>query len=254
MVKNPDRHPLAGWRILVTRPREQASVLGEALQNAGAEAVIFPTITLGPPPTWRPFDAAVARLPSYDWMVFTSPSAVRFAVDRAPDLPAQLGLAGAPRVAAVGSETAKALAQHAVSAIVPSDQRQEGLAQALSGLAPGHRVLFPQALGGRETLRQALESQGVSVDVVPVSETVPIPFSEGTRPPVFDVATFASPSALRAFVDAFGAAVLAETVVAVIGPTTEAAARAAGVAVHVVAPTPSVPALVSALCAHLRPR
>jgi uroporphyrinogen III methyltransferase/synthase len=254
MGNNPDRHPLAGWRVLVTRPRGQAAALGQALEEAGAEAVIFPTIALGPPPTWLPFDAAVARLSTYGWIVFTSPSAVRFAVDRAPDLPAQLALAGAPRVAAVGSETAKALAQHAVDAVVPTDQRQEGLVQTLGSLSPGTRVLFPQALGGRETLRQALESQGVSVDVVPVSETVALPFPEGTRPPAFDVATFASPSALRAFVDAFGAASLAGAVVAVIGRTTEAAARAAGVTVNIVAPTPSVAALVSALCAHRRPR
>jgi uroporphyrinogen III methyltransferase/synthase len=254
MANDPDPHPLAGWRILVTRPQEQAAALGRALEAVGAEAVIFPTIALGPPPSWQPFDSAVAHLATYDWIVFTSPSAVRFAIERAPTLPVRLALADAPRVAAVGSETAKALAHNGVSASVPAEQRQEGLVQLLGDLSPGMRVLFPQALGGRETLREALQSQGVSVDVVPVSETVPLPYSPGARPPAFDVATFASPSALRAFVDAFGVAALAGTVVAVIGPTTEAAAQAAGVAVTVVAPSPSVSALVAALCAHLPPR
>jgi uroporphyrinogen III methyltransferase / synthase len=254
MVNTPDRHRLAGWRILVTRPREQALALSQALEDAGAEPVIFPTIAVGPPPTWQPFDAAVARLATYDWMVFTSPSAVRFAVDRAPGLPVQLALAGAPRVAAVGSETAKALARYALSATVPSDQRQEGLVQTLGALSPGTRVLFPQALGGRELLREELEAQGISVDVVPISETTALPLAQGVPLPAFDVATFASPSALRAFVDAFGVAALAGKVVAVIGRTTEAAARTTGITVDVVAPTPSVPALVSALCAHLRPR
>ena len=125
MVNNPDRRPLAGWRILVTRPREQAPALGQALEEAGADPVIFPTIALGPPPTWQPFDAAVAHLPTYAWLVFTSPSAVRFAIERAPQLPVQLLQPAAPRVAAVGSETAKALARHAVSAVVPTDQRDK---------------------------------------------------------------------------------------------------------------------------------
>jgi uroporphyrinogen-III synthase len=155
-------------------------------------------------------------------------------------------------VAAVGTETAKALGAHGVAAVVPEDQRQEGLVGALAGLEPGTAVLFPQAIGGRETLREALERAGVTVDVVPVSETLPLALPN--PPPPFDVATFASPSALRAFVAGCGTAALATSTVAVIGPTTEAAARDAGVPVHVVAHQPSVAALVSALCAYLTPR
>jgi uroporphyrinogen III methyltransferase/synthase len=251
-MTTPVHHPLAGWRILVTRPEEQATTLARALEAVGGEPVVFPTIAVGPPPTWQPFDAAVARLQEYAWIVFTSPSAVRFALGHAPDLPGRLRAPDGPSVAAVGSETARALAEHGVNAVVPADQRQEGLALTLGDLPPGTRVLFPQALGGREMLREVLERAGVSVDVVAVSETVPVPMA--AQPPPFDVATFASPSALRAFVDAFGAEALAPAVVAVIGPTTEAAARTAGVTVNLVAPTPSVSALVAALCGHLGPR
>ena len=239
---------LSGWRVLVTRPREQAVTLATALEAEGAEAVVFPTIELGPPPSWAPFDAAVSRLSDYAWVVFTSPSAVRFAFGHAPDLPVRLGTRPGPAVAAVGPETAKALADHGVEALVPDDQRQEGLIEILGTLGPGTTILFPQAIGGRETLREVLEAAGISVAVVPVSETLPVKI-QGPPPP-FDVATFASPSALRAFVDRVGLAALAGKVVAVIGPTTAAAARQIGVSVHVVAPKPSVSALVAALCAH----
>ena len=252
MKTNSAHGRLSGWRFLVTRPQEQAAALARALEAAGGEAILFPTIALGPPPTWAPFDAAVDRLSTYAWIVFTSPSAVRFAFGRAASLPNLLGGSSQPAVAAVGSETAKALATYGVAAAVPEDQRQEGLIQSLAGLKPGTAVLFPQAVGGRETLRETLERIGVRVDVVPVSTTAPLALPG--PPPAFDVATFASPSALRAFVDGLGAQALANVIVAVIGPTTEAAARDAGVAVQVVAPTPSVPALVSALCAYLPPR
>lgn len=252
METDPAHGRLSGWRFLVTRPREQAQALAQALERAGGEAVVFPTIELGPPPTWAPFDAAVGRLSTYAWIVFSSPSAVRFAFGRAPALPTLLGGGGRPAVAAVGTETAKTLATYGVAAVVPDDQRQEGLIHALADLKAGASVLFPQAVGGRETLREALERGGVRVDVVPVSTTAALPLRG--PPPPFDVATFASPSALRAFIGALGAGALAKSTVAVIGPTTAAAAREAGLAVHVMAPTPSVAALVSALCAYLPPR
>jgi uroporphyrinogen-III synthase len=240
--------PLGGWRVLVTRPIEQAAPLAQALREAGAEPIVYPTIALAPPPSWAPFDAAVVALNSYDWIVFTSPSAVRFASERASDLPVALSSAAAPAVAAVGSQTARALRERGIDvALVPDDQRQEGLAAAFASLSIGARVLFPQALGGRELLLETLSQRKVNVDVVPISQTSALSLS--SPPPEFDVATFASPSALRAFVAGRGTAALAGKVVAVIGPTTAQAARDAGVTVDVMPPAPSVAALVAALVA-----
>ena len=240
---------LRGYRVLVTRPLEQGAALAATLVAAGAVPVMYPTIALGPPPSWQAFDEAFARLVTYAWVVFTSPSAVRFALQRHPALGAALADARAPRVAAVGRETARALNDHGVPvALVPEEQRQEGLVASFGALPAGTRVLFPQALGGRELLAEFLSAHGVSVDVVAVSQTTALPL-DGAPPP-FDAATFASPSALRAFVAARGAASLQGKLVAVIGPTTAEAARAAGVAVDVVAPAPSVGALVQAIADH----
>ncbi len=94
-------------------------------------------------------------------------------------------------------------------------------------------------------MRDELVRRGYAVDVVPVSQTIARDLTE--PPPAFDVATFASPSALRAFVERLGGGRLAEARVAVIGPTTAAAAAALDVRVDAMPPNPSVAALVQCL-------
>lgn len=231
-------------RVLLTRPTEQAEGWAQALRQSGALPVSYPTITVGPPPSWQPMDEAIERLSGYDWIVFTSAAAARFTVGRT----GAERLAGV-RVAAVGAETARALASLGVPvAVVPNEQHGVGLAQALSQLGPGTRVLFPQALGGRVELREALAAQGCHVDVVPASQTLPV--SPLPAVPAFDVATFASPSALRAFVAGAGLAPLQSHPFVVLGPTTAATASALGLEPETAA-APNAAGLVAAVAASL---
>ncbi len=231
---------LDGLRVLLTRPAAQAGEWAAALTDAGANVLAYPTIDIAPPPSWEPLDEALGRVREYDWLVFTSAAAVRHTLGRLKD-----ALPSLPRIAAVGAETARAVETHGLRVtLVPEDQRQEGLISALNDLRPGTRVLFPQAVGGRDELRNALLGRGCVVDVVFASQTVPR--REQPPLPAFDVATFASPSALRAFVAAHGPAPLVAATVAVIGPTTAAAAEAFGL--HpIVAKAPNVDALIHAI-------
>jgi uroporphyrinogen-III synthase len=109
----------------------------------------------------------------------------------------------------------------------------------------GLRILFPQALGGRALFTQELRARGATVDVVPVSQTLPLELA--SPPPDFHLAIFASPSALRAFLGAWSSAGLLGRAIATIGPTTAAAVREAGLEPDVVAPAPSVESILEAV-------
>jgi uroporphyrinogen-III synthase len=238
------RVSLAGLRVLLTRPEgEGADEWSAAFVRAGAVPIAYPTVAILPPESWRPVDEAAANLGAYDWIVFTSQTAVTFFAARLPSgrFPSDLRA----RIATVGKSTAQSIERRGGQvALLPEDSRQEGLVQALRDLPAGTRVLFPLAAGGRTLLAQNLRARGCAVDVVTVYRTESK--SDLPAPPEFDVAVFASPSALKAFVDRLGTSPLADKAIAVIGPTTAKEAGTHGLR-PVVADSPGVDALVLAI-------
>jgi uroporphyrinogen-III synthase len=243
---------LEGLRVLVTRPVSgKDDRWAAALSAAGAAVVRYPTIEVLPPPSWEPLDQALRQVGSYDWIIFTSQPAVQFTASRMQGgrFP---GGQPHPRIAAVGAETARALEKAGAHVdLVPSDQRQEGVMDALRDLEVGTRLLFPHALAGRDMLIDALRGRGCQVDVVAAYQTAP----RDPMPPLpaFDVATFASPSALVAFVEKHGTCALASKTIAVIGPTTAAEAVRHGLS-PVIAAEPNIDALISAIASECSPK
>jgi uroporphyrinogen-III synthase len=239
---------LAGLRVLITRPKgDGADEWAVALAERGAVPIPFPTVAIVPPPSWQPVDEAVARLDSYDWLVLTSQHAVAYFSSRLPG--SRFPPALRAQIAAVGHATAAAIAQAGGTVtLVPADMRQEGLAEAMASAQTPRRVLFPVAAEGRTLLVQALRAVGATVDVVTAYRTEAK--NDLPPPPPFDVAVFASPSALRAFVAAIGTPSLDGKLVAVLGPTTADEARAQGLR-PIVAAAPSVDALADAISCSL---
>ena len=67
---------------MVTRPRDEGSRAAVALETLGAEVLLAPTVEVRPISDPGPLDAAIDRLASYDWLVFTSANGVRFFLER----------------------------------------------------------------------------------------------------------------------------------------------------------------------------
>jgi uroporphyrinogen-III synthase len=249
---------LAGRRIVVTRRPEQAGGLTAALVALGAEVQEVPLLELAPPSDPAPLARAVAELASCDWVALTSANAVGAlagALERiGRPLPASV------RVASVGPSTSRAVRERlgAEPALEPPSHFQaEGLLRAFEPIdMMGRRVLLPVSDRARDVLAEGLRARGAQVDVVVAYRTVaPAGAAEalaGALRSGADLVALASPSAVEALV-AGRAGRPAGCPVAVIGPVTEHAARAAGLDVRVVASPATVEALVEAIRRYFLP-
>lgn len=254
----PPKAGLAGRRIVITRRREQARELNQALRRRGATVIELPTIALAPPRSWKPLDAALARLDLYHWVIFTSVNGVEHFLARLRKLggsPARLRRA---RLAAIGPATARALLRYGLRVdVVPEEFHAEGLVAALQKRRwRGQRVLVARAAQARELLPRQLRRQGARVDVVAVYRTVAPPASARRARAIFrrhspDLIAFTSSSTVRNFFALLGRGaarqLLAGVAVATIGPVTSRTARALGLRVAVEAHPHTVPALVRAV-------
>lgn len=257
-----ERKPLFGRCLVVTRPRAQAAGFVGALTDLGADVLCCPTIEIVPPASWAPLDAAIDRLAAYDWLVLTSVNGVAMFFERLRERRCDVRVLHRARIAAVGSETAAAIAARGLQVeVVPAEFRAEAVAAAMTaaGVA-GARVLLPRAAVAREILPAMLRQAGATVDEVPAYETVAPRADLGelrdrlARRAV-DLVTFTSSSTVRNFVALLGAdapALLAGLRAACIGPITADTARAAGLAVVVQPATYTVAAFTEAIVEHLR--
>jgi uroporphyrinogen III methyltransferase/synthase len=113
-----ESRPLFARRIVVTRPRAQASKLGRMLRQEGAEVIHYPAIEIVDPPSWDEVDHAVEKLAGghYTWVAFSSPNGVERFFDRLVELGydarafrarvAGVGPPPAPRSVPISSPTA----------------------------------------------------------------------------------------------------------------------------------------------------
>ena len=142
-----DKKPLFGKTLLVTRAREQASLLSSLLESLGANCIEAPAIKILPPDSFEVLDQAIAKLNDYYWLIFTSANGVEYFFQRLRQASLDARALGGVKVAAIGALTAARLRDYGVIAdIVPLEFRAEGIIAALDGkIKPGMKVLIPRA-------------------------------------------------------------------------------------------------------------
>ena len=236
-----EKLPLAGKKILVTRPRQQISAMAEKLRRLGAEVLELPAIrteSITPNPG---LNEAFGRLSSYDWLVFTSPTGVQVFWTELRNAGLDVrSLAGA-KLAVIGKGTKKALEKRGLLAdLMPETYSGEALGEALSReVKPGERILIPRARIGNQKLVDCLNATGkVTVDDVATYDTFyetpslideRAEFEQGT----VDFAVFTSASTVRGFVQAVPGINFTKVRAVCIGEQTQREAAAHGMKTYV---------------------
>ncbi len=245
--------PLAGVRVVITRAARQAEPTARAFAAAGAAVARLPLLEVAPPRDPAPLAAAARDAAAFDWLIFTSANAVQAFLPRL--------IAPPPPLAAVGPATAAALrdAGHE-PAVEPRRAHAEGLLEALvPRLAPGARVLLPQADDARPTLAAGLRAAGARVTApVAYRKRLPAGTAEAAAA-LFGAAplgwvTFTSPRTVRCFAELFADtwASRRDSLRAIsIGPITSGELRRRGVARLAEARRPTPQEMVLAMVAGL---
>jgi uroporphyrinogen III methyltransferase/synthase len=253
-----ENRSLHGKRVLVTRTRDQASALSEALAELGAIPLELPVIETRELEDYTVLDEALRSMAGHDWLVFTSANGVTAVLDRLHLLGLDVRDLKGPRIAAIGPGTARPLEASGIRVdLVPERFIAEGLAEALLAQGiEGRRVLVARAEEAREVLPEALAAAGALVTVAPCYRTVPSAEAAARVRELLaeggvDVVTFASSSAVMAFAAGVGvdevARLLQGVTVACIGPVTAQTADELGLRVDVMPREHTIPALVREL-------
>ena len=251
-----EKRPLAGRKILLTRPKELISEMAGRLRRMGAEVLEMPaieTVPIQPNPALEdcfqkdPKGAAYSQKTAgrTDWMVFTSPAGVRIFMDWFLQDHDIRDLAGI-RIAAIGEGSAKKLRQYGircdfVPTVYDGETLGRELAQEIRQEREAHndlpvpvRVLIPRAAIGSRELVEELEKAGdIEILDIPTYTTEYVTKSivdarEQIENGEIHYAVFTSASTVRGFSAVMEGADLSRIKAVCIGRQTRAAAQAQG--------------------------
>lgn len=249
-----EKKPLFGKRIIVTRTREQASLLSERLSDMGAEVIEVPTIKIVPLNADRQLRDAFLQS-NYDWIFFTSQNGViefaRF-LDR---IGRDSRIFAGGQVCAIGTETAKSLGAIGIKAdYVPSEFRAEAIVSYFKNKVRGKNILILRARKARSILPEGLEKSGAVVKIINLYDTCSpkesaVKLKEAFKQKV-DFITFTSSSTVENSVKLLGRnyrALFRGVKIASIGPITSRAVQRCRLKVNIEAKVYTINGLVAAI-------
>ena len=230
-----EKLPLAGWKVLVTRPRQHISKTADLLRKKGAEVLELPSIcTVQVEDNSRLYEV-FEHLDTYQWIIFTSPAGVEIFFEEMDRKEMDVRSLGQAKIAVIGEGTKKKLKEHHLFAdFVPSVYDGDTLGAELAKELHGdEKILIPRAAAGNQKLTELLEQAGANVDDVATYTTKyeksrlideKKEFETGS----VDCVVFTSASTVKGFVEGTPGLDYTAVKAACIGKQTKAAADAYG--------------------------
>jgi uroporphyrinogen-III synthase len=165
--------PLKGWRILVSRAREQASALSAGLRELGAEVYEIPFIEIRPPRSYKSLDESLKLIGEYEWLILTSANSVRAMFDRMALLNIPKRVLAHLNIVSIGPATRAAIEREGLTVTVtPKEYVAESIVESLSDKVGGKRVLLCRAKVARDVIPRELRRMGAFLDVAEAYENV----------------------------------------------------------------------------------
>ena len=230
-----EKLPLAGWKVLVTRPRQHISKTADLLRQKGAEVLELPSICTVPVEDNGRLYEAFEKLDTYQWIIFTSPAGVEIFFDEMDRKEMDVRSLGQAKIAVIGEGTKKKLKEHHLLAdfvpdVYDGDTLGAELAKELQG---NEKILIPRAEAGNKKLTELLEQTGAKVDDIATYTTCYeksrlIDEKKELETGSVDCVVFTSASTVRGFVEGTKGLDYTKVKAACIGKQTKAAADAYG--------------------------
>ena len=227
--------PLAGYKVLLTRPRDLISSTAQKLRAQGAEVLELPAIRTEATEDNEALRRAWKQMQQYQWLVFTSPTGVKVFFEQMKRECCDIRMLGTVKIAAIGEGTKKALRERGLFVdLMPEIYDGENLARTLAAeLSGGENILIPRAEAGNLELVKILKEAGACVDDVATYRTCyesqdvideAAEFEKGK----IDCAVFTSASTVRGFAEAVKGLDFGKVKAACIGKQTRAEAEKYG--------------------------
>jgi uroporphyrinogen III methyltransferase/synthase len=236
---------LKGQRVLLTCSAALQDEACRSVRAAGGVPLPLPLIRMNPTPAAADVAADVA---DYDWLIVTSPSAVRCLLQALRE--AETDLRALPAIMACGPGTLRELKAAGLNAdaVPTSGFGAEGLLPLVKErIAAGARVLRVRSDRAGRGLADRLREQVDEVDDVCIYRNEPV---TGAELPECDVVFFASSSAVTAFIETWGSESLADRTVLAIGQPTAKTLQSAGLSGYLVSPEATVSDAIGHLAAN----